>query len=161
MIATLILFLHLLGYIPADEAINFLYICGALLLIGEIFVTSMGMLAVNGAIALFIAYALQTGDHSVLGLTIDWSFLFGVAALEIILLVIAVMIYLHYRKKKVTTGTESMVGDSAEVIEWKDGKGRVTAQGEPWKAVGDEPLKKGDRVKILAVEGLVLKVTKS
>lgn len=160
MIATLILLMHLTGFIPASEAINFLYISGALMIAAELFVTSMGMLALNGLIALFIAYALQTGNNQVLGVPIDWPFLFGVAALEIGLIALTSAVYLHYRNKKVTTGTESMIGTTAEVLEWKGSTGRVLAQGEPWKAASEAAFKKGDIVKIAAVEGLVLKIEK-
>jgi membrane-bound serine protease (ClpP class) len=161
MIATLILFLHLSGFIPADETINFLYISGALLLIAELFVTSMGMLALNGCIALFIAYALQTGDSTLMGIPIDWPFLFGVATLEIVLIGVTVMVYLHYRNKKVTTGLESMIGDTGEVVDWNDGKGRVRVQGEVWNAVCPTPLTKDEKIRVNAVTGLVLTVEKA
>lgn len=160
MIATLILALHLAGLIPAASAINFLYICGALLIVAEFFVVSMGLIALNGVIALFIAYSLQTGDNLILGVPIDWPFLFGLAFLEVVLIGIVVLVYLRMARRKVTTGTESMVGDSAEIIEWSNGKGRVLAQGEPWKAAGSGSFKKGDSVKITAVEGLILKIKK-
>lgn len=160
MIATLILALHLAGVIPAADAINFLYISGALLLIAEIFVTSMGVIALNGLIALFIAYSLQTGDNALLGVPIDWPFLFGVAFLEVVLIALIVMVHLSIRRKKVTTGTESMIGETGEIMDWKNGKGRILAQGEPWKASGNGSFKKGDSVKIVAVNGLVLRIEK-
>lgn len=160
MIATLILALHLAGLIPAASAINFLYISGALLIVAELFVVSMGMIALNGVIALFIAYSLQTGDNAILGVPIDWPFLFGLAALEILMIVVVVLVYLRIANKKVTTGTESMIGEIGEIIDWADGKGRVLIQGEPWKAQGDGTFQKGDTVKIMAVNGLVLHIEK-
>lgn len=163
MIATLILLLHLAGVIPAGEAINFLYLSGALMLIAELFITSMGMLALNGCIALFIAYALQTGDNAVFGIPVDWPFLFGVAALELVLIGVSAAIYLHYRHKKVTTGTESMVGETGEIIEWNETSGRVRVQGEPWKAVSETilPLTPADKIRVKAVDGLVVTIEKA
>lgn len=163
MIATLILLLHLAGVIPAGEAINFLYISGVLMLIAEVFVTSLGMLALNGCIAIFIAYALQTGDNAILGVPLDWPFLFGVATLELVLIGVTAALYLHYRHKKVTTGTESMVGETGEVVEWHETKGRVRVQGEVWKAASETALSLNTeaKIRVKAVEGLVVIIEKA
>jgi membrane-bound serine protease (ClpP class) len=38
--------------------------------------------------------------------------------------------------------------------------GQVLVHGELWSAISDEKLKKGDRARVVGVEGLVLKVEK-
>lgn len=161
MIASFILLLHLWGVIPAESAMSFLYLTGVLLILAEIFVTSFGVVALNGIIALFIAYSLQTGNNTVLGLEVDWPFLFGVASIEFLLILITGGIYLHYRKKKVTTGTESMVGADAQVVSWSGKKGIVRIQGESWKALSDTDLNLNadDKVRVQSIDGLVLTVT--
>jgi membrane-bound serine protease (ClpP class) len=53
-----------------------------------------------------------------------------------------------------------MIGERAEVIEPCDPDGRVKAHGEIWAATATpgEELAVGDRVRVLAVEGLRLRV---
>ena len=64
------------------------------------------------------------------------------------------------RRQKITTGTESMVGQRAQIIEWNGTKGQVSIQGELWQAQSAQPLDiaAGEQVTVIAVEGLVLKV---
>lgn len=158
MIATVILLLHLMGFIPAEDAVHFLALAGILLIISEIFVVSFGVIALNGLISLFIAYALYSGQNTVGGIPIDWPFLFGIAFVEILLIIITVMIYLHYRNKKITTGIESMVGARAEVVSWDGQKGSVRIQGENWQARSPQKLelRQGDPVEISEIDNLTL-----
>ncbi len=160
MIASLILALHLLGFMSASSASTFLYITGALLIISEFFVASFGIIALNGLLALFVAYSMQTGDNTVLGVPIDWSLLFGIAFIELAIIVFAVMIIQRIRKKKVTTGIEGMIGQKAVVIEWKGQKGRVRIQGEIWAAKSEKELElsKDEEVSVISVEDLVLTI---
>ena len=82
MIASIILALYLLGVITAKNAYIFLYATGVMLIIGEFFVGSFGIIAFNGLIALFVASAIQTDEIMLFGLPVDWSLLFGIAFVE-------------------------------------------------------------------------------
>jgi len=48
----------------------------------------------------------------------------------------------------------------AEVIEWASGKGYIMADGELWRATSRDALSAGDKVRIAAVNGLLLTVKK-
>ncbi len=61
------------------------------------------------------------------------------------------------RRRKAQVGAETLIGAEAEV---RDG-GYVFVQGELWRAHGAEHLERGDRVRILAVNGLTLVVEKA
>lgn len=163
MIASVILLLHLIGLIPLEAAVNFLYLTGALLIIAEIFVTSFGVLFLNALMALFIAYSLQTGDNGVFGIPVDWPFLFGVAFIEVGVIVVTTIIYIRHKKIRPSTGTEGMIGAKATVIRWDGAKGSVRVHGEEWKAeLSDkkaEPLQADDTVSVDKVDGLVLSVS--
>jgi len=65
------------------------------------------------------------------------------------------------RNKKSISGAESMIGKVAEVQMWDENNGQVFVDGELWQAICATPLVKGDRVVILAVAGLTLKVVQS
>ena len=61
---------------------------------------------------------------------------------------------------RVRGGAEGMIGERAEVIEECDPKGRVKVRGEIWAAVaaGGATFTPGERVRVLAVEGLSLRI---
>jgi membrane-bound serine protease (ClpP class) len=62
------------------------------------------------------------------------------------------------RARPVVTGQEEMLQASGEVLEDFKGKGRIRIHGEVWQAESALPLRRGDRVQVVAVDGLVLKV---
>jgi membrane protein implicated in regulation of membrane protease activity len=62
------------------------------------------------------------------------------------------------RRYRVRTGTEALIGSTAEVIEACDPRGRVRLRGEIWHAVCDSGAAVGQRVTITGVEGLTLRV---
>jgi membrane-bound serine protease (ClpP class) len=66
-----------------------------------------------------------------------------------------------HRDQPVRTGTEELIGSSAEARSAIDPEGQVWAQGTIWGArlaSLDSPVRPGDRVTIEAVEGLTLVV---
>ena len=54
-----------------------------------------------------------------------------------------------------------MIGATAEVLEDFETQGPVFVHGERWNARSAEPLKRGDRVRITAIDGLELHVATS
>jgi membrane-bound serine protease (ClpP class) len=160
MIASIITALFLLGYMSATTASNFLFVSGALLIIGEIALGTFWLVAFNGVLALYVGYAIRTGDQNFLGIPIDWGTVFGMAFVELLLLAASVILVVRNARRKVTTGVESMVGQKATITEWNGKAGKVSIQGELWKATSDAPMDiaAGEAVTIAAVDGLVLKV---
>lgn len=66
-----------------------------------------------------------------------------------------------HRDQPVQTGTEELVGSLAEARSDIDPDGRVWAEGTVWSARladGGAPVRRGDRVRVDAVEGLTLVV---
>ncbi|MEZ5919109.1 MAG: NfeD family protein [Alphaproteobacteria bacterium] len=160
MIASLILALHLLDFIPAGEAATFLFICGAALIVAEIALPS-GIAAFNGVLALLVGYALKAGPDSVFGLEVGWGVFFGIAFVEIFILIASVILILRHRRRKATTGAEGMIGQKAAIVEWDGKQGRVRIQGEIWKAESDTLLElaEGEKVTISSINDLVLRVS--
>ncbi|MBI3440397.1 MAG: hypothetical protein HY052_01090 [Proteobacteria bacterium] len=65
---------------------------------------------------------------------------------------------LRTRKRSVSTGVEGLRNTQGEVIHWSRSKGEVLAAGAVWKARSsdDHVMKKGDKVKIIDINGLCL-----
>jgi membrane-bound serine protease (ClpP class) len=58
----------------------------------------------------------------------------------------------------VVSGEEEMLHMMGEVIDGFERNGRIRIHGEVWKAESAVPLHSGDKVQVVAVDGLVLKV---
>ena len=61
-----------------------------------------------------------------------------------------------------TTGTERMINEAATVVSWNNKSGRVSYDGENWKARSQETiaLEKGDKVIITHVDKMTLTILK-
>ncbi|MEX0616008.1 MAG: NfeD family protein, partial [Methylophaga sp.] len=68
---------------------------------------------------------------------------------------------LRVRKTQVVTGRESTIGAKAEATQDFEGNGRVYAQGEVWHAYCSQAVKKGQVLRINAIDGLILHVEPS
>jgi membrane-bound serine protease (ClpP class) len=65
------------------------------------------------------------------------------------------------RRYRIQTGTEALIGSTAEVIEDCDPRGRVRLQGEIWHATCESGVAVGERVTVTGLDGLTLHVEKS
>ena len=65
------------------------------------------------------------------------------------------------RRWRPRTGAEAMIGTSAKVVTPLRPNGQVRLNGELWEAVSDEGADPGDIVRVDAVEGLTLVVSRS
>ncbi|MEQ8935362.1 MAG: NfeD family protein, partial [Amphiplicatus sp.] len=55
-------------------------------------------------------------------------------------------------------GAEAIRRREGVVDDWDGKEGHVIVEGERWRARSDKPLKKGDRIKVIEIDGLVLVV---
>ncbi len=75
--------------------------------------------------------------------------------------VFAVSMAVKAHRHKPTTGGEGLVGEKGKALSPIDPEGRVFIHGEYWDAWSDEPLAEGEKVTVVALEGLRLKVKKA
>lgn len=160
MIASLILALHFIGIVSLQSATSALYLTGVLLILAEFAVASLGLLILNGVLALYAAYALQTGTTIFFGQDIGWSLFFGIAFVEFSFLIASLIIWKRINATKPQTGTESMIGQKALILKWEGKKGRVQYEGETWEAKSDKEMEIsiGDEVRILSINKLTLTI---
>lgn len=128
---------------------------GVGLIIAEFFLPTYGSLGIGGLIA-FVVGSLILFDSDVPGMGVGRGLIAAIATVGG--LTIAGMVYLAARsvRRPVTTGTQGMIGASAEVVGDFPGRGRVRYGGELWQAVSDAPLRAGELARIVRVEGLTL-----
>jgi membrane-bound serine protease (ClpP class) len=132
-----------------------LVVVGTAMIIAEFFFPTYGSLGVGGLIA-FIVGSLILFDTDVPGMNVGRPLIAAFATVGA--LMIAGIVYLGTRSMRhpVATGTQGMIGASAEVIADFSGKGRVRYGGELWNARSDRTLRAGDLARIVKVEGLTL-----
>ena len=154
----LLLALYAFQILPVNFLGLALMVLGFALIAVELFVPSFGILGIGGIIAVVIG-SIVLMDTDVPGFSIHVG---AIAAMGLTsALVFFAVVYLAARSHRNprVSGTESLVGRSAESIsQFADGKGRVHIEGEDWSARGEGVIQRGDRVEIIAVDGLILHV---
>jgi len=156
---TIALLLALYGFqiLPVNYSGLALLLLGIGLMTSEAFVPSFGSLGIGGIVA-FAAGSLILFDEEYL--RISRTFIFGttlVSALGIIWLAGRLV---TFRKQRSRTGSEAMAGMTGEASEDFCHQGRIWLAGESWEVRCDECLKKGTKVRVSKMEGLILTVEK-
>jgi membrane-bound serine protease (ClpP class) len=117
----------------------------------EVKVTSHGILAAGGAVALVLG-AVMLVDSPVPELRIRWLTAIALAlpfsAITVFLLTIA----MRARRNKVETGREGMVGQIGNAITELAPDGKVFVHGEYWDASSPRPVASGGAVRVVAVD---------
>jgi membrane-bound serine protease (ClpP class) len=160
----LVLGLYGLHTLPINYAGLALILLAIILFIAEIKITSYGMLTVGGVISLVLGSFMLIDPESGLEVVkISMSVIISTVILVTLLFILLVVLVVKAHKRKVTTGSQGLIGERGEVYEQieKDKAGVVKVHGEMWKAIAeDEPLPAGTRVKVIKVDNLVLTVSK-
>jgi membrane-bound serine protease (ClpP class) len=151
----LLLALYTFQILPINYAGLALIILGVTFMIAETFVPSFGALGIGGVIALVVGSVILMDEE---GMRIS-LLLIGSTALVSAGFFLWVMSRLFtMRRKKVVTGAEEMIGIIGEATGDFTEQGRVWVHGESWQAQSSVPIKKGQKIQVIAKNGLLLKV---
>ncbi|MEZ4751566.1 MAG: NfeD family protein [Bdellovibrionota bacterium] len=131
----IILSLISLQMLPIDYGALALLFLGMGLMIAEIFFTSYGVLGIGG-IAAFVVGSVFLLDTNVPGFQIGFWDVFPIALLLASGVAGLAFLVLKSRKRAIQAGTDSLIGQFAEVRETitQDTPGKVFVFGELWKA---------------------------
>jgi membrane-bound serine protease (ClpP class) len=155
----LILGFYALHTLPINYAGLMLIILGIGLLIAEAFVTSHGVLGVGGTLAMFLGSVMLIDSASPF-LRISWAVIIPIVALSAVLFIVTVTLAVRVHREKPDTGKEGLIGMHGQAKTNISNDGQILVRGEYWNAVSDTPIKKGERVTVVGVDGLTLKVKK-
>lgn len=153
----LLLALFALQMLPVNYAGLALILLGMALLVAELLTPSFGVLGVGGVIA-FIAGGLLLFDRDIPGFGVPLPLVFGLAAGSAALVLLGGGMALRARRRPVVSGREEMIGATGEVLALDDDIVWALVHGERWKVHSADALAPGQRVRVVALHGLVLQV---
>jgi membrane-bound serine protease (ClpP class) len=153
----LLLALFAFQVLPINFAGLGLILLGIVFMVAEVFAPSFGALGLGGIIA-FVTGSIMLMDSSVPGYDISLSLIIGLALSSALFFIFIVGMALRARHRPVVSGSEEMQGSLGTAHEDFKGRGHVQVHGEIWQAVSEQPLNKGQAVRITARDGLTLHV---
>ncbi len=156
----LILAFFALQTLPVSAAGILLILFALLLFILEVKVTSYGILSVGGIIAMFLGSIMLYDETPGFTVRVDWRVALAVAISTGLFFIFALGMALKARASKPTTGREGLLGEKGRALTDIDPEGDIKVHGEIWKAYSDQKIKKGDRIRVVSIEGLEVKVEK-
>ena len=155
---SLLLALFAFQMLPINYAGLGLIILGLAFMTAEVFMPSFGVIGFGGVVAFVIGSVLLI-DTDMPGFGIPWSVIVPVALASALFIFIVAGMALKSWKRPVVSGAEQMIGISGEVLEDFDGgDGTARVHGETWHIRSEQPLVKGQNVRVKGRGGLILYV---
>ncbi|MEA1980707.1 MAG: nodulation protein NfeD [candidate division Zixibacteria bacterium] len=152
---SLILAFYSFQALPINYAGVALILLAIILFIAEIKIISHGLLTIGGLISFFLG-GLMLIDTVDPNLQISMSVLITVVVVVGLAVVGATWLVIKAARNKPFIGIEGMAGKIAEVRK----NGFVYVDGALWKAESDDSLNVGEKVEIISLDKLILKVKK-
>ena len=147
--------------LPINYAGLLLILFGIVLLVAEIKIVSHGVLAIGGMISMALG-SLMLFDSPEVGFRVSWWVIAPTVGATAGLFLFVVAAGVRALGRPPATGAEGLIGKTATVRERLGPEGQVMVSGEIWRAVAEgEALEPGAQVRIVAVDGLTLKVAKA
>jgi membrane-bound serine protease (ClpP class) len=143
--------------LPVNYAGLALILLGVILMFSEFLVPSFGVLGMGG-IAAFVFGSVILIDPDVPGFGVSTPLIFSIALAGSLALLGIIWFAMQSRLRPVVSGVEEMTGEMAEALEDFEHEGQVWVHSERWTARSKNPVKKGQRLSVTMVDGLVLHV---
>lgn len=153
----LLVALYAFQILPVNYAGLGLILLGVILMVGEIFVPSFGVLGIGG-VAAFTFGSVMLMDSSVPGYAMPLGIIVGLAIGGSLLILLVVGLFARSRRQRVRTGSRGLIGSQCLAMADFEGEGRVWLHGESWQARCDVPVSKNDVLEVISAEGLTVRV---
>jgi len=153
---SLILAFYSFQTLPVNYAGLLLIVLAIIFFIAEIKVTSYGMLSLGGLISLTLG-SIMLFENVRVSLKLMMP---TVALVGGFFVIVAALAFKAYRSKP-KSGIEGLIGEVGLVKEKLDPEGLVFVHGEYWRATADEPIEEDEKIRVIAMDGLTLKVRKN
>jgi membrane-bound serine protease (ClpP class) len=155
---SLLLALYALQMLPVNYAGLGLIILGLAFMIAEVFLPSFGVVGIGGVVAFMIGSVMLI-DTDIPGFGVPWSVIVPVGLASALFIFFVGGMALKARQRPVVSGREELIGSSGEVLEDFDGKdGWARVHGETWRIRCKQPLGRGQKIRVVRMDGLIFDV---
>lgn len=151
-----------LNLLPVSALGVLLLLAGLGLLTAEALTPSFGIMGASGAAALVVGLFFFFEEQSLPtpALEVTYGFVVPSVLLFAVVVVLLGRMVVRAQRAPTVTGREGMIGQTATARTGisPGGEGTVFLRGEYWDATAAEPVSEGERVRVLEVDGLILRV---
>lgn len=153
----LLLALYALQVLPVNYAGVALIVLGVALMAAEFAMPSFGVLGIGGIVAMVVG-SLIVFDGQAPGFGIPGRLIAGIGLASAFLFMGVLWLATRARRVPLVADVNSPLGQRAVVAQDFVGRGTVQIRGETWQAECAVPLRQGEAVRVVALDGLVLRV---
>lgn len=153
----LLLALYAFQLLPINYAGLALLALGLALIVAETLVPSVGVLGIGGVIA-FVTGSILLLDSEVPGYQVPLGLVAGMATAAGLLMLLSLRLLLRAGRRPPVQALAGLANIEAEALEDFLDEGWVEVRGERWRAHSPAPIRRGQRLRIAGVQGLVLEV---
>lgn len=155
----LLLAFFALQVLPVNYVGILLIILAVILFILEVKIASFGLLAISAIIALTLG-SVMLFDTEESTMRVSWSVVIPTVATVSAFFIFAMGLVVKAWMAKPRTGTQGLTGEVGVAMTDLANEGKVLVHGEYWNARSDSVIPKGERVRVIRVDGLWIHVTR-
>jgi len=130
---------------------------GLAFMVAELFVPAYGSLGIGGIVA-FVVGAMMLIDTEMPGFTIPWTLIASLAIATAVFVFVVVRMAIRARRRPIVSGVTSLVGADGEMLDDATDTGWANIRGETWQVTTDGRVARGQKVRVVAVDGVMLRV---
>jgi membrane-bound serine protease (ClpP class) len=154
---SLLLGLYALHLLPVNYAGLALMALGIAFMVAEVFLPAYGSLGVGGIVA-FIVGAMMLIDTDIPGFGVSWTLIGTLAIVTAAFVIVVARMAVRARRRPIVSGVESLVGADGEMLDDATDTGWANINGETWQVKTDARVTRGQKVRVVAVDGVRLRV---
>lgn len=153
----LILALYAFQLLPVNYAGLALIGVGMAFMGAEAYFPSHGVLGLGG-VAAFVIGSVILLPTEVPGVGIPLPLIVGIGTASALFVIFVARMALKAHQRPVVSGREELIGSTGEVMEDFDQQGWARIHGETWKVKYEGRLRRGQAVRVIRLDGLILEV---
>jgi membrane-bound serine protease (ClpP class) len=154
---SLILAFFSLQVLPINWAGLLLILLAVILFLLEIKIISHGLLSIGGVIAMILG-SIMLFDTGTTGLRVDLGLIIPASLITALFFVFVVGMGIRAQHRKVVTGKEGLIGEVGTVSVSLNLRGKIKVHGEWWEAESNVPVEAGNKVRVVEIKDMVLRV---
>jgi len=155
----LLLSFFALQVLPVNYVGIMLIILSVILFILELKIASFGLLSLGAIISLTLG-SIMLFDTGETAMRVSWSVIIPMVSMVSAFFIFALGLVVKAWLKQPRTGKQGLIGEVGVALTNLDTEGKVAIHGEYWNANADGHILKGEKVRVIRVDDLCLKVTR-